>query len=352
MGMGKSLWQNSIVRLLLLTGAVYFFLKIIAPLIAPLLVALIFLSTFGPFLKKVQEKTHFPRPVGAGLLLATGIALLILLVWIMFSWVVSSLPGLVGMLSSTEERLGNLVETVCGFLERNLHMDTDYLQRSLLSDIEKGVSYFQEQLMPGVLSRSWNYLKGLASLGAFLVVFVIATILLAKDYDGVMNRLLNREDCYLFLQIVCRVVRYIATFVKAQVLIMTLIGGILSLSLWLLGVRNGILWGILAGLLDALPFVGTGVVLVPLGISLFLRQQVLQGVVCIALYVVCIVLREWLEPKLIGKQVGVPPVAILISIYAGVKMFGTWGILAGPLGFVIIYETYRSLEHPREWEKG
>ena len=51
-----------------------------------------------------------------------------------------------------------------------------------------------------------------------------------------------------------------------------------------------------------------------------------------------------LEPKLIGKKVGVSPIAILLSIYAGVKLFGLWGIIGGPLGFVIIYQSYMSLE--------
>ena len=45
---------------------------------------------------------------------------------------------------------------------------------------------------------------------------------------------------------------------------------------------------------------------------------------------------------------GVPPVAILVSIYAGVKLFGVWGILAGPLGFMIVYETNRSLERMKD----
>ena len=85
-----------------------------------------------------------------------------------------------------------------------------------------------------------------------------------------------------------------------------------------------------------------------MSISLFVRKQALAGMVCIILYVVCIIIREFLEPKLIGKQMGVPPVAILVSIYAGVKLFGVWGILAGPLGFMIVYETNRSLERMKD----
>ena len=104
----------------------------------------------------------------------------------------------------------------------------------------------------------------------------------------------------------------------------------------------------LAGILDALPFIGTGIVLVPLGIQQFLQGQYFRAFFCLLLYVVCIFVRELLEPKLIGKKVGVPPIAILLSIYAGIKLFGIWGIIGGPLGFVMIYQGYLSIERRRE----
>ncbi|MDE7231925.1 MAG: AI-2E family transporter, partial [Lachnospiraceae bacterium] len=71
------------------------------------------------------------------------------------------------------------------------------------------------------------------------------------------------------------------------------------------------------------------------------------AVVCLVVYVICSFIRELLETKLIGKRVGVPPIAILLSLYAGIKLFGIWGIIAGPLGFVIIYQAFLSLERRR-----
>ena len=101
--------------------------------------------------------------------------------------------------------------------------------------------------------------------------------------------------------------------------------------------------GILAGILDALPFIGTGIVLVPLGVFQILEEIFGRAFVCGVLYVVCIFLREILEPRLIGRKIGVSPIAVLVSLYAGIRLFGVWGIIKGPLGFVLIYETYHSL---------
>ena len=134
---------------------------------------------------------------------------------------------------------------------------------------------------------------------------------------------------------------------KAQIIIMSIIGAVAAAALAVSGIHNGLLWGLLAGFLDALPFIGTGVVLVPLSIQQFFGGNYVRGAVCLLVYVACIFIRELLEPRLIGKRIGVSPIAILLSIYAGIKLFGMWGIIGGPLGFIIIYQADMSLERRR-----
>ncbi|MFQ8911206.1 MAG: AI-2E family transporter [Waltera sp.] len=194
-----------------------------------------------------------------------------------------------------------------------------------------------------MLSQSMQYVQWFAELGGFLVTFLIASVLLAKDYDGIMNRLLDQEACHVLLEVICGIVRYIATFVKAQGIIMTTIAMTAAATLGIAGINHGILWGILAGILDALPFIGTGIVLVPLGVFQILEGNWGRAIVCGVLYLVCIFLREIMEPRLIGRKIGVSPIAVLVSLYAGIRLFGVWGIIKGPLGFVLIYETYHSL---------
>ena len=215
----------------------------------------------------------------------------------------------------------------------------------------QGIDYFQLQFLPGMFSQSLEFVKGLGAFGGFLVTFLIATVLLAKDYDNIMNRLLDREECYLFLEVVCGVIRYIATYVKAQVIIMTIIGIAAAVTLGIGGIQQGVLWGLLAGVLDALPFIGTGIVLVPLGIQQVFLGSYGRAVCCLLLYVACIFIREFLEPKLIGKKVGVSPIAILLSIYAGIRLFGLWGIVGGPLGFIMISQAYACIFRNSESSK-
>ena len=132
------------------------------------------------------------------------------------------------------------------------------------------------------------------------------------------------------------------TFIIVAVLLAIAFVCVVALSL--AKVEYGLFFGILAGIMDALPFVGTGIVLVPLAAWQLILGNYVQAVVCIGVYVVCILIREFVEPKLIGEKVGVYPVAILIAVYAGLKLFGIWGIVKGPLALVLviqIYEVYK-----------
>ena len=342
--MAEKFFHNRLVILLLLTGAVYFFLKVIAPLAAPVLIAMLFVTIFGPLLQKLQRRLHLNRQIGAVLLLLAACVCLGLLVWVLFSWIVGSLPNWVGGLDSLESALSIVVHNVCDTIGKAIGIDSVYLEQTIFSRIQQGIDYFQQQVLPGMLSQSLELAKALAAFGGFLLIFTIATVLLAKDYDEIMNRLLDREEYHLLLEIICGIIRYIATYVKAQLIIMNIVGVLAAVVLGLCGIRNGILWGLLAGILDALPFLGTGIVLVPLGIQQLFYGSYGRALACLALYVACIIIREMLEPRLIGHRIGVPPIAILLSLYAGIQLFGIWGIIEGPLGFVIIYQTYLSLE--------
>lgn len=345
--MVEKIQQSKLLMLLLLTGAVYFFLKVVTPLTAPVLAAMLFVTIFGPFLQKLQKKLRIHRQIGAVMILLLACGILGVLVWVLFSWIVGSLPGWIGSLDSLETELAVIIHRICSIVGETLRIDSEYLEQTILARIQEGIDYFQLQFLPAMLSQGLEYVKVFAAVGGFLVTFLIATVLLAKDYDDIMNRLLDKEEYHVLLEIICGIIRYIATFVKAQAVIMSTIAVFAAAVLGISGIRHGILWGLLAGILDALPFIGTGIVLVPLAIQQLFCGQYVRALMCVITYVVCIFVRELLEPKLIGKRVGVSPIAILLSLYAGIKLFGVWGIIGGPLGFIIIYHAYLSLERRR-----
>lgn len=343
--------QSKIITLLLITAVVYFFLQYLTPLFSPILVAMLFVTIFGPFLKNLQVRLHIHRQVGAILLLILGCGLLAVLVWVLFSWIVGSLPEWVGQLEAVEQELQELIQKGSASIGEMLGIDGEYLESTLLARLNEWMDYFQAEGAAGMLSGSLQYLKKIGLLGGFLVTFVIAAVLLAKDYDRIMNNLLDWEEFHVLLEVICGIIRYIATFIKAQVVIMSLISLTAGVVLGICGIRHGALWGMLAGLLDALPFIGTGIVLLPLALVQLFQGYYGRALICLILYAACVFLREILEPRLIGKRMGISPVAVLTAVYAGIQLFGVWGIIKGPLGFMIIYQSWQSLQR-RIWDTG
>ena len=276
------------------------------------------------------------------MLLILATLLLAVLLWVLSSWVLGSLPVWIRSMDAMEQEWLAMVRDLCHGVGEIIGVDASYLENTVSGRLQEGLDSLEENILPGMLSQSMQYVRWFAELGGFLVTFLIASVLLAKDYDGIMNHL---------LEVICGIVRYIATFVKAQGIIMSAIALTAAVTLGIAGIQHGVLWGILAGILDALPFIGTGVVLVPLGIWQLLEGSFGRALICGVLYVVCIFLREILEPRLIGRKIGVSPIAVLVSLYAGIQLFGVWGIIKGPLGFVLIYETYHSLSKMSDRQK-
>lgn len=340
--MGNKFIKNKYIVLLLIVGAVYFFLRYICPLVAPALIAVLFLTTLYPTLDDIQKKTHIKKQFLAVIFIVFFGIVIAALAWIIITVFMQYIPEFLGSADLVQVQINVFIRDCCDTLEETFGISAGAVERNIIEKVDLLVEDFQGKILPGILSKSWSYAQSIFSLGGFIGITVIATVLLAKDYDEILDRMAVSSSSRVALEVVVRVIRYIATFVKAQLLIMLTIGGLCMLVLAACKVENGVLWGLLAGFLDVLPFIGTGIVLIPIVIWELMQGYYFQGAICIALYVMCILIRETMEPKLIGDKVGIYPVGILIAVYAGLRLFGIAGIFLGPLGLVIVQQIYRA----------
>ena len=346
--MREKIINNKFVILLLITGAVYFFLKFISPLVTPLLIAIIIVAVSVPFFDKIRKRIRIPRTLLMGLFMLVVVAVLGLLIWILITYVASGIPDLLNNLSGVESGVTIFIRNCCDGIESRFGIDADKMETVIIEKVNIFINHFQNNIMPTFLGESLSYAKYILSIGAFLAVTAIAVILLVKDYDKIMNLLHGSEESRRALEIVWQVIFYIGTFLKAQLIIMLTLSTLCAVVLSIAGVENSVVFGIVAGVMDLLPFIGTGIVLIPLGIWQLINGWYVQAVVCLFLYAGCAIIREMLEPKLIGDKVGIFPIAILLAVYAGLKLFGVWGIIKGPLGLVIICQVYNGWKERRE----
>lgn len=341
--MKEKMKKNKWITLLCTIGAVYFFLAFISPLLTPILLAFLFVTMFGPLLKKLQNKLHIPRHVSAVILMLLVGLIVVITGWVVISWASANAPNWSAYLEVWEKELTFMIRSICGWIGKTFRMDVSHVEENVARISGELLGRMQSDVIPNLMDNMMKYAKKLASGGAFLITFLIGTILLAKDYDRYMNFLLEQREYHVWLEALCGTIRYIVMFIKAQLIIMGTIAGIIALTLALTGIRSGLLWGLLAGALDILPFVGTGIVLLPLILIQLAKREYVKALICGLLYGACVLIREFLEPKILGKTMGVWPVAVLTSIYIGIQLFGVAGVIKGPLGFVLIYQIYKSI---------
>lgn len=106
-------------------------------------------------------------------------------------------------------------------------------------------------------------------------------------------------------------------------------------GLWLLGFQYVLPVAAAIALLDILPLIGTGTILIPWGIVLLAGGDVVGGAGLILLFALIEVLRNVLEPRIVGGQIGLHPIVTITAMYAGLKIAGFWGMLAAPVAVLL-----------------
>ncbi|WP_342757571.1 AI-2E family transporter [Kineothrix sedimenti] len=327
---------------------VYIGFKYLSPLITPFLFALAFVKILHPFLERIQKNLHIKK----GFIIALILLVLFITaggaIWGLAVFVFRRVGEMFGQIDVFEEKFYVFVSGCCDGIEKKFGLDGAGIEIYIMEKVNIFIENFQVEVIPKIMNDSLGYVKNVAGIISFIAIMIIASILLAKDYAMVMNKLRSHEELEGVLEIGKRVFGHVAGFVKTQLIILFIISILCAVTLSFAKIEGGILLGMLTGFMDMLPFIGTGMVLMPLAFWQILNGYYGKAVICVVLYVSCMIIREFLEPKLVGAQVGILPVCILFAVYAGVKLFGIFGIIKGPLALITIYEVYLYLRRKPE----
>jgi len=149
-----------------------------------------------------------------------------------------------------------------------------------------------------------------------------------------------------FLPALSRMRRALGQWLKAQGKLMAVTYGIVAIGFLLLRIRYGLIWAALVALVDAVPVLGTGTVLIPWAVVLLLQKKTLQGIGLLGIYGAALLTRTVLEPKLVGKHLGLDPLLTLLFLYVGYRFLGIFGMILAPM----VAAAAKSLISPQEGE--
>ena len=348
--------MNYSIKILLSGIAVYFFLQYLFPYISPFLFSFCIVYLLYPRLEKLQKQLRVKKEVLLIGILTMVILLVLLFLWLLLQFGTVQMGNLTqnweGISTTVNGRIRIFFEDCCLFVERHFGVNADRVERVILDRIDILAEEVRVELVPRLMTESWWYARKLLSVAAFLGIAMVASVLLCKDYEAIVDTAcrLGGASTDKIMIALHHILHMVAVFLKTQGIIMLIVAGISSVGFVIGKIKYPIALGFLTGLMDALPFIGTGIVLVPTALWQIICGRYGAAVWCLIVYVICIMARELLEPRLMGEKIGIYPIFILFSVYTGVKLFGVSGILKGPLGLVVLMEFLRKDQQDEEKE--
>lgn len=190
--------------------------------------------------------------------------------------------------------------------------------------------------LPGIVSKvfshvtSWIFSLATAVLAAFMISGRLPFL------RAWASRRLPQAWKNRYLPALRGLRRVVTGWLMAQLKLTLVVMGLLVVSFWLLKVPHGLFWAAIIALVDALPILGCGVVLVPWSLICFLQGYQLQGIGLLGTFALTWLARNVLEPKLLGKELGLDPLVTLLAIYAGLRLLGLPGMILAPLVALIL----------------
>lgn len=220
------------------------------------------------------------------------------------------------------------------------------MDASLVSALNEMGNQFVKSLGERVTSWSvaaMGLISGVASslpaLFIKLVLMIISTFFIAIDYDrltGFCLRQLSDRGKNIFVQVKEYVVGTLWVCIRSYALIMSITFVELSILLTLIGIDHSVLVAFCTAIFDILPVLGTGGIMIPWAVLTAVSGNYVLGLKLAGVYVVVTVVRNIIEPKIVGGQLGLHPIVTLTSMFVGVQLLGVVGLFGFPIGLSLL----------------
>lgn len=236
-------------------------------------------------------------------------------------------PMILKISSNFEDIIIKLDPTLIEAIRNFIYSFTESLG-SIISSISKGVV--------GIVSSTVSVVPGFF---IALIFSVISSFFFAISYEeitGFILRQLSPKAKNMFFDIKEYIVGTLFKIIKAYLIIITITFLELSIGLTVLRVENSIMVALIISCVDILPVLGTGGIVIPWIIIELIKGNSILAVGLFIVYIIITIIRNIIEPKIVGEQIGLNPLVVLICIFVGVKLFGFIGLLVFPIGVTIL----------------
>ena len=312
-------------------------MKYLLPLLSPFLLGALLALAAEPMVGFLCRRLHMPRVVSTAISVSMAFCFLAMLLLMLCAFALRQLKNLAGILPDLE----TAARTGLALVQTRL--------LDLAARAPKGIRPLLEDNVRTLLADSGNllgkltaWLLGLA--GSILAhvpdsamglgTAILSAFLISAKLPQIRKWLLRRiprQQLRSALESARRMRKVLGRWLLAQGKLMSITFAIVAAGLTLLRIPSGMLWAVLVALVDALPILGTGTVLVPWSVVCFLQGDTPRALGILGIYITAALIRSMLEPKLLGKHLGLDPLVTLIALYIGYRLWGVGGMILAPL---------------------
>lgn len=338
-------WQVvvSLISSILATAAfVYLGIRAIVFLM-PFVIGWIISAIAAPLVNWLEKRFNIVKKLGSALIVILVIGLIVTGIYFAVSRIVIEIGDLIKnipeMYAQLESGLRQIGGTLSGLFEK-LPEGIQNGWNSFMANLDESMTGIIAKISDPAMAAAGNFAKRLP----FYLISVIVAILSAYFFT------IQREDVLKWMKkiapesvekrmtLVMDNLRYaLGGYFKAQFKIMGVVFLILVVGFAVLGIRYFVLVAFLISFLDFLPFFGTGTAMIPWGIYKFLMGDYKTAIILVVLYAITQIIRQLLQPKLVGDSVGMNPLVTLLLLYVGYRLGSVFGmILSVPIGMVLI----------------
>lgn len=335
-GFVKRLWEKEEYRKGILVvgitiGIVAAF-RYLLPLAVPFLIAFLFAGILRPAVDWLVKHCHWSDKLASIVVMLTAGVLLLTVGKVVVTTLYRQIENFVTYLPFYQEQFLAGLGSCCSFIDSGFHLETG-ASMAYATDVLMGIfSDFQTTVLPRLTTSTVTALKQAFASILFLFIMLYAALCMLKNYHHLFRT--GRLSGYV-QEIWKHVIHLLGVYVRAEgtiAFIQTIICGI---GLWILKNPYPLLLAVFIGIIDAFPVFGSGTVLIPWSVYRILLGDIRMAAGLVILYLLCTLNRQLLEPRLLGQKLGMSTLLTLFLMYIGYRIFGIFGFILGPIGYLL-----------------
>ena len=308
-------------------------LNLFLPFVLAYFMAAVLTPLVGRLTKTSERVWHFWSMFFVLLIIISIAAILIYAGYYLFTQV----TDLVASWGSIRDHLIEVLRALSGYLQGHMDMTSTELDAYAQEALQKVTDYITDKLSswaPSVMVSVGNVASSVAGFIVSALFFIIGSYFMTSDYHQIHETIVRHIPDSIqphMRHIKAAMDSAMFGYLKAQLILSAMVTGILFVALLIWGQDYALIIALIVGIVDFLPFFGSGIILAPWAVVALFLGEYAKALFLIVMCVALFLFRKLAEPKVVGNHTGLNPLISLISIYVGMKLGGVLGMILAPI---------------------